>query len=343
MSATEDIWRRIREIWSKRAAQLTYVYLPDPDAPPPVPQDSYLRLWLADMFLAESRKQAADVYPSLRACVRLSFGTGDRVTLATVVVGGQGATAGPGTHSGRLTGLIPFAGGTVAVQAGLYRLRANDRLRLAFEILASFSSLLVPPLASIAALSEKVAGGIDKVELAVERAGDGPVLVLDREYAVGGPPGDALVGGHVVVVSADAGRFDPARLAVLGGRLCYDTVPVEGHDYLVLRVETRTERDDWLFPEWNRLIASALEARVRGEQSRFARYRTEVLAQIALSADLTANDRRRAAKLVKDELDRGGFEAASDEGFTTLDDLIAQRGLPPASTVDGLTLAELLQ
>lgn len=344
MSPTDSVWQRTRDWWSQRASQLTYLFLSDPGASPPTPDGSYLRLWLADMFLAQARRRAADVYPSLRASVRLSFGTSEGVTLSTVVSGTEsGPGLGPGTYSRRLTGLVPFRGGTVAVQAGLYQLRGTDHLRLAFDILAGFSSLVVPPLASAAAVAEKVAHGIDKAEAALQKAGGGPRLVLSREYAATGPVGDALMPGHIVLIGATRAELDPAKLAMVGGRLCRGNTPLEGHDYLVIRLETLRERDDWRFPEWDRLIREAKEARIRGEDLRHSRLRTEVLAQVAISPDLTPIDRNRVNDLIQKELDATGYGAVGADEFTSLHDLITARGLPPAAAVESLQLADFLR
>jgi hypothetical protein len=50
---------------------------------------------------------------------------------------------------------------------------------------------------------------------------------------------------HLVVVSDPGGRLQQSRISIEGGRLRYDGAPLTGYNYLVFRIDTPAERDDW--------------------------------------------------------------------------------------------------
>jgi hypothetical protein len=331
---------RIRQWWSSQSEPLVDAFLPDGNAPIR-PYRGYLRLWLAEMSLAHDRRAATDRYPALQATVRLSFGGSPDTVFATVVrppVGQEG----PGIRRDiPLTALLPYAGGTVDLQVSLLDVAGTDDLAVALDILGEFSSLLTPPLATVAGVAGKVATGINRIGDRLEAGGQRPVLTVQRSLA-----GDArgLQPGHLVGALATADALPDGSFTVHGGRLrrTAGNQPVAGLDYLVLRLEVTAERDDWRFPEWDALIGQAFEARMLGQQDRFEQLRTDVLARIVLAADLTPADRQRVARLVRDELDDSALGAAGEERQTTVAGLVASRGLPDPAAVRDLDLVGLL-
>lgn len=50
---------------------------------------------------------------------------------------------------------------------------------------------------------------------------------------------------HLVVVSAPEGTLAKEKISVEGGRLRYEGNPLSGYDYMVFRIDTPAERDDW--------------------------------------------------------------------------------------------------
>ena len=69
-----------------------------------------------------------------------------------------------------------------------------------------------------------------------------------------------------------------------------------GTDHLVLRVECRTQRDDWNFPYLDMLIAASAEAYLTGQQARFDSLRTEAILRAYNSPDLVPIDRGRRTR-----------------------------------------------
>lgn len=341
MSALDDLGRRVSHWWGHRSERLVYHFAATPGGAAPVAGDSYVRVWLTDMALAEGRRRAADVYPALRSSVTVDL-NGIRVTRSTVmqVLPGQEA---PGPLSGSLTGWVPYTGGTVAVQACLYPVVANDSLRLALDVLGVFASVVAPTVPAMAQLGEQVAKGIDKVESAIDELGDGPALVLDKEYALTGGTSDRLTPGHLMVINEPARDFDVSLLDLSTGQLRHGGKPLDGVDYLVLELQTVRERDDWVFPELDDLFQAVKEAHLRNETTRFERLRQELMVGVFTHSGLTAADQKRVAAQMKAELQDTGWGAAATAEVDSVAALIRLRGLPASSEVGGLTLEDLLR
>jgi hypothetical protein len=341
-SAVARLWERVRDWWSSDAQHVVHDYLPD-GGPDLVPYRSYLRVWLAEMFLARDRRAATDRYPAVQASVRLSFGGSPDTTFSTLSRPPAGQE-GPGVRRDvALTGLLPYAGGTIGLQAGLLDVAGDNDLAVALDVIGEFSSLLTPPLSTVAGIAGKVAAGIARVDDELAATGERPVLVVERTLAAGAGP---LRPGHLVVIRAGRDELPAGSFAMAGGRLCRvgggRAEPLTGYDYLVLRLEAVAERDDWRFPEWDALIGQALAAQVQGQLDRYEQLRTDLLARIVTSADLTPTDRIRVATLVRDELAAFRLGAAGEAGPDTIAGLVAARGLPDRLAVAHLTPADLL-
>lgn len=121
------------------------------------------------------------------------------------------------------------------------------------------------------------------------------------------------------------------------------TVLPTGVDYLVVRVECRTERDDWRFPELDALIRAAGEAFIHHRHDTYQDLRTDAIARAWNSADLTATDRKRVALLVRDELDGLGELGIVAGPQRSLHDIAAER-IPTADDprIGRLTLRDLI-
>ncbi|WP_066368139.1 hypothetical protein [Herbidospora mongoliensis] len=127
-----------------------------------------------------------------------------------------------------------------------------------------------------------------------------------------------------------------AAVEFSGGRL--RTAP--GQDFLVLRLECRTERDDWRFPDLVEIVRRSAEAFFQyGDGQAFRDLRTDAVSRAWNSPDLTPLDRKRVGKAVMQEVDDVltlgivpdviGFDRilpADDPGLATLNlrDLLAR-------------------
>jgi hypothetical protein len=116
----------------------------------------------------------------------------------------------------------------------------------------------------------------------------------------------ALRPGHLAVVNIPRERL-PGPLTIHNGRLHVDSglhrTLLADADYLLLRVECRSERDDWRFPHLDELIRLAGSAYLEGHTDAYRARRTEAVSRAWNSTDLTPADRKRVAKLVQEEID----------------------------------------
>src|SRR5690242_7082369 len=193
----ERLWSRMRDWWTADAGHLVYLFQSEPEGAL-VPYRSYMRIWLTEMFLAKDRELATDRYPAVQASVRLAFGGSGDNLFATVSRPDPGKE-GPGVRRNvKLTELLPFRGGTVALQVSLLDVAGASDIKLALEIIGDFSSLLTPPLAAVASLTSRVAASVERLDAALESAKKRPVLVLQDTLSAA--PGGKLSPGHLAVV-----------------------------------------------------------------------------------------------------------------------------------------------
>ena len=337
------LWQTVQGWFSQQAQHVTVTFLPDDGAEPVVPNAGYTRLWLSEGFLAQQRTWGANQFPALHGGVRLSFAGSPPSPFSTFTRPPQ-EWAVPGAQLDfPLTTLLPFTGGTVEMQAALYRASNGGPLGTAIQLVTGLGSLLGPPLATAAAIAGKLSDALDGV---LAGAGEQPVLGVHWTVIAPGGGGQVLRPGHLVVLNRPAAELDGSPI-MDGGRLHLATrrgpaLPT-GVDYLVLRVECRTERDDWRLPELDELIRAAGEAFIRGHQDTYADRRAEALVRAWNNTDLVAADRKRVALLVKEELD-GLAELGAVPGPDRTLDVAARQRLPALDDdrLSGLTLTGLL-
>lgn len=336
-------WNRVASWVQANAEHITVRFIADETGRPIHPHAGYVRLWLAEGFIARQRSWGVDRFPALHGGVSLSLLGGDRATFTSFSRPPE-AWAVPGAQLDfPLTALLPFTGGVVEIEAALYEARTGSPLGTAVDVVSSLASLLGPPLSTAAVVAEKISDGLDVV---LSASGVQPVLALHTAMVAPGGGGTAVRAGHVVVLAASPGelRGEPV---IHDGRLhLHDgsapSLPT-GVDYLVVRVECRQDRDDWRFPELDALIRAAGEAFIHGHHDAYADMRTDAIARAWNSTDLTSVDRRRVALLVRDELDRLAELGVVPGPERALDDIAEQRLPDPGDPrLRGLTLDRLV-
>jgi hypothetical protein len=294
------MWDRVAKWFDAAAEHVTVEFIPEPGRPPVAAYGGYLRLFLAEGFISKAKTWGNEHFPALHGGASLTFLGGS--TPFTTFARPPGSWEIPGAQLDfPLTPLLPFNGGVVEVEAALYQASTAGPLATAIQIVGSFSSLLGPPLQAAAEIASKVADGIDTV-----LAEDKPVLGVHWSMVGMGGGGNVLRSGSLAVVGKPRKAL-PGPLSISNGSLCLDA----GHgpeqlvdaDYLVLRIECRTERDDWRFPELDALIRAAGSAYINGYLDESNDRRTDAIARAWNSPDLIPADRIRVAKLVADEID----------------------------------------
>jgi hypothetical protein len=290
----------------------------------------YFRLWLSEMCLRRDREWFKSWHPAVHSLVRFRFGT-QSVDIPYVA----GLQQLPGVEASGLdrviqlnyplTTLMPFNGGVVEINAGLLALQGADYIARFLKVMGDFAGLLAAPQLSAALqVAAPLASGVQELF----GASDGRLhLGLHQAYsAAGGDGANELRSGYLLAALADEGQLAPERLWVRAGRLRYgcsqlDGQPLSGHSYMLFRIESRTERDDWDSLDFiQKPFQAALEALGMGERERAESQIRQATANALQSPDLTRTDRRRVAQAIKDEYDnaREMGLAASRDSTTTL-------------------------
>lgn len=341
-SFVRRMWTNVASWFSANATQVTLRFIPDDGAEPLPAYGGYLRIYLSEGFLAQQVSWGAKQFPALHGGVSLTF-LGGTAAFTSFSKPPEEWTSPGARLNYPLTALLPFSGGTVEVQAALYEATVNGPLGTAVQLVSGIASLLGPPLSAAAQLADKVSDGLDKV---LQANGNTPVLALHETMVSADAGGQTLRPGHLVVLARTEPEL-PGVPVIRGGRLHLESggnvQPPAGIDYLVVRVECRTERDDWRFPELDALIRTAGEAFIRGQKDVYADRRTEAIVKAWNSTDLVPADRKRVALLVKEELDTMGDLGVVPGAERTLEAVAPQR-IASADDVrlHGLTLNALL-
>ena len=97
---------------------------------PLVPDSSYFRVWLSEMYLANSREWFTEWYPAVQASVNLRFGGESPNTYSRIVRAPNDALAKGVLINYPLTELLPYRGGIVEIEAALMAFQGRERDRL---------------------------------------------------------------------------------------------------------------------------------------------------------------------------------------------------------------------
>jgi hypothetical protein len=318
-------------LWHRQAKHYVYAPIPANRQQTPVQETKlesekhYLRIWLSEMFLADDRRLFRQFVPVLHSAVRLQFAS-NPVEELPYVAGpqnvGLGSTLGRGVQLNHpLTNLLPFRGGTVALSAALLAYKEKDFFKGFLDVLNDVSGLL--NAGQLSAVLPVVGGAVDGIQ-SLLGAGEKDVHLIYFQ-AFGGDTaggGSALHSGYTAVVAADATRFDEKKLWVRDARLHFgdslaSSQPLQGYDYMLLRVEATETRDDFLgFTELSKLLAQAIS---EGLRDRTSGDQLMIATQLAVwgSPDFTSADRVRVARALKREYERaiGAGDVAAVSGL----------------------------
>lgn len=350
-NAVADLWAMVRGWANQNASQYIALNIPrertdltGPDVAL-VPQRDYLRLWLADMFLSTARNWFINTYPAVHTAIELKFGT--EPIKITHVTDGSGQVGRGSYGSYALTDLMPFNGGTVTIQSALIALKGTNYVREAIGILKDFSGLVAAPIGQSLTIADKVATGMQNL---FQKGAGGVVLGFHRQYAAaGGGGGAVLQPGYFAVVLATNRDINPDGLSVKDSRLHYSKnggtpQPLEGYDYMLFRIEGRSERDNWRMANIEEPLNQAIQATIRGDEEGAKGCVTAALLVVWQSPDLAVRDRRRVADAIKAELEEvaGKPHGAVPEEVLSLNQIMEKHAKPVAEGEPELTLAEIL-
>jgi hypothetical protein len=330
-----------------------YAEIPAEGATALVPMKSYFRIFIAEMFLAESSKWFTEWYPSVTGTVKLKYANQD-VSLNAITEAPKSAASKGVKLNYRLMDLTPFNGGVVEIAAALLAMPGNNLLSAAVGTLSDFSSLIAAPLGPAIPIAQKVQTGIQKF---LDDANGGVHLGLHQTFtSAGGDGANPLVPGYLAVVLAPAKDLAKERLSVKDNQLHYPpragaaAQPLAGYDYMLLRIEGRSERDDWRLKDISDPLGKATAALLKGDDEEAEAFRVMAITAAWQSDDLAVGDRRRVVQAIKAELEavtKEGKGAVGDEPRSLADivkihaiDTKLANKLPPITLVEALSAGQ---
>lgn len=215
----------------------------------------YFRLWLSLIYLVADTPSEAlfpCVFNSLmmplagRAGFLASVASGEQLgeKNSGLVVSGRSAHAAKLYRPNlKLTPLVPFDGYPLIIET--YMVHGDSRLA-EFNGPSHLSASLTekglrPCLESFDSLASLISRGVRSY--GERRLVSGGSLELEADES-------ALREGYVALIDAEAAEIDPSKLWVRDDNILYGGTPEEAapflkHSYALLRVERRTEHDDW--------------------------------------------------------------------------------------------------
>lgn len=272
------------------------------DDAPLIPYQSYVRFWLSEMFLTKNVSWFREFCPAVHASIQLNYGGQPSVRFDRVAsLPEELQTKGVVLNFG-LTELLPYNGGTVELTAGLLAIpmKQSPYVTTAIKVLSEFAGLVAPPLGAALAISKKVATGIEQF---MNVSGGQVHVGMHQSFnSEGGGGANNLRPGYIAVILASHNELAEDKLTVKGDRLCYESRPLEGYDYMLFRVEGRKERDDWRLKDIQEPIDNAVQAWLKGNEEEAKAYTVTALTTAYRSADLAVHDRRRVIQAIKAEL-----------------------------------------
>ncbi len=239
------------------------------DDVPLMPYRGYFRIWLSEMFLTRSREWFIDWYPAVHCAVRLNFGGQDRLVSSVAQMPEQLAQGIKLNH--QLTDLLPYNGGVVELQAALVALKGENHLKTTIKVLQDFSGLITAPLTQTLAIAEKVSSGLEEL---IGATGGNVHLPLGQTFLSADGGGATLKPGYHVAIRATQDQVAIDRLTVKGDQLYYAATPgaaasqFSKADYMLLRIEARTERDDYMLSGIADAVDKAVTATIESQAGR---------------------------------------------------------------------------
>lgn len=305
-----SIWTTITEWYSKPTSPQTVVWIADNNVRPPYvdtpikADETYLRISLVEMVLGKSRAWFKDYQPTVQSLAKLKFGD-QVVELPSIAAADPSRYAAGGSvlANFRLLDLVPFRGGSVALEAALIALPGDDKLANGIRALSNVAGLIAAPISAVLAVAGKVKESADML------VGSGAQVHLAYHNTLVAQPGASqLRCGYLVVARVDPAELGNPTLVVDNEQLKVwegTTGRPLGHDYMLLHIEGLPNRDDLrAFSDLDKLRSRMLEAFIKQDDPAGDTAYREALTAIVMHPELINADRRVLADELKADRDR---------------------------------------
>jgi hypothetical protein len=350
---------RLAQLFSKNATHLARIaiardHVKDADySDEPLESGKhYFRLWLTEMFLTKEVDWFRRWYPMAHSLVVLQFG--DQQIEIPHIAGPSHLKDVDEAHLERfvtldhpMTGLMPFNGGLVEVAVALLAMKGQDYIASVGKVLGDLSKLLIAPqLSGVLNIALPVASGIE--DLLGGQSGEIHLGLNQSFTGKDGGGANVLRGGYFAVVRGREADYPAAQLWVVENRLrrgptLSESTPLEGVTYMLFRIESQTNRDD--FRSLKSIadpFKEALRYLAEGDEDKATDALRRTLLLVRTSPDLTRAHRSAVASALREEFDeakREGLGAVSP-GAVSLDEIVRRRA---GSVDDALARAPSLQ
>jgi hypothetical protein len=313
--------RAIGDRWYHEAEDWFYGPLRPDQAPdavahrPVAPNDSYISIWLRSMRIVNSRAGFDKLYGTVFSYSSLPHLSGDLAEFSYVDLPAELQKVDKAhldrviRANERLLGPVPYRGGDLKVEVGLFSVRSIDLAAPYLQVLKALADAATVAFVPLAA--PFVAPLMQGVDLLIGGGGGSALEIgLFRTYS---PPET----GYLVVMAAPAGdvragdllvQSDTYRLTDRSGN------PIRQYAYMVLCVEASAQRSDWfMIPQLKAPYARLRDAVAGGS----GRERTTALTvfeeAVRASPDLLSRDAEQLIARVRDQALRGAVPTAATQ------------------------------
>ena len=290
-----------------------------------IAEQHYVRLWIAYMFLKNDSKWFSSRFPLAYSLIGLDYG-GQQTEITNVSGKNKFDIKQPDIGKSilqnyALTPLLPFHGGTVAVDCGLVSMEADNGLKAFASTVSDIAGKVsAPQVAGIVDLASSIADGVQSL-LGAGKAET--MLYIHNTFAAG-----TLASGFIFLSDKKQSDIDAAKVWMTSNGARYGASQaalqaLDPQNYVVLRIEVTLERDDWRsLAAIATPLEAALDAKYSGDDAKAKLLLGQAKLAAAKSKDLTRLDATRVIKGIDAEF-HGPTGAPIVEGQPVKHDIAA--------------------
>jgi hypothetical protein len=309
------------DLWKTKAKDWTYAEIPANKTPegighsPVAPDSGYLDIFLHSARIADVRKGLSKFYGTVHSFISLPVLDGKKADFQVVTTPGDLKNIDVSNldrvivMNQRLLGPIPYRGGDLEIEMGLFSIKSAD--------------LAAPFLGVLESMSK--AAGVSYVNAALPFVGplkDGINLLAgadkDSILEIGlASTYQPVTTGYFVVMRAEAGKVDPNKFRIDNHhQLVEDSsgAPIGQYPYLVFGVKVSQNRDAWfMIPELAQAHGQLRKTIQGGDQTRVDEAFVVFKRTALTCSDLLLADAKQLVSKVEKEVKEvvaGGLTAA---------------------------------
>ena len=245
------------DIWKTQAKDWIYVTIPAENTPEAQghanvdPEAGYLSVWLQSFRITNVRKGLKIFFGTVHSFISLPILGGTRAEFQVATTPGQLQKI-DAAHidriiimKQRLLGPIPYRGGDLEVEIGLFSIKEADLAGPFLSVLESMSKTAgVSFISTALPFAAPLRDGINLL------SGASSDSILEIGLSTNYSPAET---GYFAIMRADVTKVDPTKLKIDNYYKLVDKStgnPVSDYPYLVFRVVVSEKRDDWfMIPE----------------------------------------------------------------------------------------------